>query len=107
MNIGYSVNLTDIFIRDNPNATTSYDWDYAKTLTRVTLQRPAALYIIGFIFGVAGIATTLTKIFSRWDVVIGNAVLKFVNIPGQAFGVSSHQLTSNRAQSYSWLHLWR
>lgn len=80
MNIGYTVNITDWAIRDNPNVTTGRDWDYVRTLSQVQFQRPTALYLVGLVLGLAGILTTLIRIFTEWNVVIGDAALKFVSI---------------------------
>ena len=81
MGLGYTVNITDLLINEFPNATNSANWDYAKTLTRVTFVVPVALYVVGLVSGLAGIVTMLVKIFSQWGLVSANAVLKFVGTP--------------------------
>lgn len=79
MNIGYTANISNAWIQDDPSATNSSDWDYGKTLSHVETRTPAALYVIGFIFGGLGIITTIARMFNKWHVMKADAALKLVS----------------------------
>lgn len=51
-------------LRNNPTATTGSDWEYLKTLWHVRTRIMATLYVIGLGFGLDGIITTLSRMFS-------------------------------------------
>ena len=90
MNIGYTANISNAWIQDDPSATNSSDWDYGKTLSHVETRTPAALYVIGFIFGLPGIITTIARMFNKWHVMTADAALKLVSTQGDCTMV--HQL---------------